>query len=180
VVAVDDDAVTAEQGSETVEVPASMALWAAGLRPAPILEKLGLPLTDDGWLSVGPTLQCFATPTPTHPTILACGDAVRIMGGDGRWPTMQRAIEAIWQAKVIAANALTLLAEPSRFPDGVPPLRPHRLRESFFFGLSVGRKSYVAYRGLLLDLPAVNRWFRRWLMRQYFARYEPLPGPGSR
>jgi hypothetical protein len=33
----------------------------------------------------------------------------------------------------------------------------------------------VAYRGASVDLPRINRWFRRWLMRQYIDRYEPLP-----
>jgi hypothetical protein len=98
------------------------------------------------------------------------------MGGDGQWPTMQRAIECIWQAKTVAANALTLLEEREGYPDGVPPLQPHTLRETFFYGVSVGAKSYVAYGSTMFGQPSINRWFRRWLMRQYFARYEPLPG----
>src|SRR5690606_24785476 len=137
---------------------------------------LGLPRTDDGWLAVGPTLQCFPTPTPTHPDIFACGDAVRIVGGEGIWSTMQRAIECLWQAKVVASNLGTLLSEPAGYPQGVPPLRPHVPHDTFFYGISLGARSLVVYRRWVLDLPGINHWFRRWLMRMYFARYAPVPG----
>ena len=176
VVSVHDDGLTLAEGDEKVELPCGLALWAGGVRPAPILAELGLPRTDDGWLSVGPTLQCFATATPTHPDIFGCGDAVRVQSGEGEWPTMQRAIECIWQAKRVARSILKLAEQKRDYPDGVPPLRPHRLRRTFFYGISLGGRSLVVYRGLMFDLPGVNHWFRRWLMRQYFARYTPLPG----
>ncbi|MEX1363640.1 MAG: FAD-dependent oxidoreductase [Nannocystaceae bacterium] len=157
-------------------LPCALALWAGGIGPAPILAQLGLPRTDDGWLAVGPTLQCFATATPTRPDIFACGDAVRVVGGDGVWPTMQRAIECLWQAKVVARNLVTLAACPPRYPDGVPALRPHVLRPRFAYGVSLGQRSLVVYGRARLDLPAINTWFRRWLMRRYFARYAPRAG----
>jgi NADH dehydrogenase len=96
---------------------------------------------------------------------------VRIQGGEGEWPTMQRAIECLWQAKVVAEGVLALADHDPAYPEGVPPLRPHRLRRTFFYGVSVGAKSYVVYRGLRVHVPWVTPWFRRWLMRQYFARY---------
>lgn len=168
------EAVVVDEGGQTRRVPADVAIWAAGLRPAPVLEAMDLPRTDRGWLSVGPTLQCFATALPTRPDIFACGDAVRIVGGEGQWPTMQRAIECIWQAKTVAKNVLRLAGVPPGYPEGPPPLLPHKLRETFFYGVSVGAKSYVVYRGLRLHVPAITPWFRRWLMRQYFARYAPI------
>ncbi len=157
-------------------VRADCVLWAGGITPAPILDRLGLPRTEAGWLRVGPTLQCFAEPEMTRPDIFACGDAVRILGGEGEWATMQRAIECIWQAKVVAQGIRTLHEEPETYADGVPPLPPHRLRREFFYGLSLGARSMVVYRGLGLDVPGVDHRFRRWLMRQYFSRYAPLPG----
>lgn len=177
-VEVDGEHVTlrARGESNTRTEPADLVLWAGGLQPAPVLAKLGLPRTPRGWLQVGPSLQCFATARPTHPDIFACGDAVRVVGGDGEWPTMQRAIECIWQAKVVAKNLLKLAGEPRHYPEGVPPLLPHKCRETFFFGLSLGARSMVVYRGFGLDVPGVNHWFRRWLMRQYLSRYAPLPG----
>ena len=171
------EGITLDEKGQNVELPTPLALWAGGVRPAPILDALGLPRTDEGWLSVGPSLQCFPTPTPTNADVFACGDAVRILGGQGRWPTMQRAIECIWQAKRVAKNLATLAKEEPTYPDGVPPLRPHRLRDTFFYGVSLGGRSLIVYRWLILDLPGINHWFRRWLMRQYFSRYTPLPSP---
>jgi NADH dehydrogenase FAD-containing subunit len=158
---------------QTVEVLCDLAFWTGGVRPMPILAQLGLPRTDAGWLAVGPTLQCFPA-DPEQPDIFACGDAVRVMGGEGQWPTMQRAIECLWQAKVVARNIATLAAEPADYPRGVPPLHPHRLREDFYYGVSLGPRSLIVRGRLVVDLPGVNHWFRRWLMRQYFARYAPL------
>lgn len=149
------------------------AFWAGGIRPAPVLEHLGLPRTPDGWLAVGPTLQCFPTPVPSQPDVLACGDAVRVVGGEGQWPTMQRAIECLWQAKVVARNIVTLAAQAPEYPQGVPPLRPHVLRKTFAYGVSLGRHSLVVYESARIDLRVVNVWFRRWLMREYLARYAP-------
>lgn len=160
---------------DVVDLPTSLSIWAGGVRPAPVLSRLELPHTDAGWLAVGPTLQCFATAEQERPDIFACGDAVRVLGGDGEWPTMQRAIECIWQAKIVAQNLLRLAKEPPDYPNGVPPLLPHRLREHFFYGVSLGARSLIAYRGLGLDLPGVNHRFRRWLMGRYFARYRPEP-----
>ncbi len=165
-----------EHAGASRSVRADCVLWAGGISPAPILGELGLPRTDRGWLSVGPTLQCFAEATFTRPDIFACGDAVRVRSGEGEWPTMQRAIECIWQAKVVARGLRRLHDEPKDYPEGIPPLRPHKLRREFFYGLSLGARSLVVYRGVGLDLPGVNHRFRRWLMRQYFDRYAPLPG----
>ncbi len=173
--AVQDKLAVLRTSGESRTVRADRVLWAGGVSPAPILAALQLPRTEAGWLSVGPTLQCFATARPKHPDIFGCGDAVRVQGGEGEWPTMQRAIECIWQAKIVAQNILRLVDEEPTYPDGVPPLRPHALRETFFYGLSLGARSLVVYGGFGLDLPGINHWFRRWLMRQYLARYAPLP-----
>lgn len=154
-----------------VELAADLGFWAGGVRPATVLPGLGLPMTCEGWLSVGPTLQCFASAKPTHPEVFACGDAVRVVGANGQWPTMQRAIECIWQAKVVAINTLRLLGVDASYPGGVPVLLPHRLRKHFFYGLSLGERSLVMRGRLMFDVPGLNHTFRRWLMRRYFARY---------
>lgn len=156
-------------GSETISC--DLALWTGGLQPAPILAKLGLPLTEEGWLRVGPTLQCFAEVKPRMPEIFACGDAPRVFGGGGQWPTMQRAIECLWQAQTVVKNIATLAAEPAGYPHGVPPLVPHKLRTDFFHGVSVGAYSMITYGPIALELGPLAVWFRRFLMRQYFARY---------
>lgn len=84
---------------------------------------------------------------------------------------MQRAIEAIWQAGLTARNLVRLAHEAPDYPHGVPPLEPHTLREDFFHGVSIGEASLIVYGRLVLDFAAVNTWFRRFLMRQYFRRY---------
>lgn len=169
---------TEEGEGQTESLRCAMALWAAGVQPAPVLGHLGLPRTEQGWLAVGPTLQCFPARVPRDlaaapPEIFACGDAVRVVGGTGPWPTMQRAIECLWQAKVVARNLSALAECAPDYPEGVPPLVPHRLRTRFAYGVSVGARSLVVYGPARVDVPALNVWFRRWLMRQYFARYAP-------
>lgn len=160
------------------------AFWAGGLRPAAVLPELGLPRTPHGWLAVGPTLQCFATTTPTHPQIFACGDAARVIGGDGEWPTMWRAIECLWQAKVVARNILALAeqARDSVAPPGAAlptqralaqstPLHPHSLTRDFPHGVSIGAASMIVFGPLALELGILGVWFRRFLMHMYFRRY---------
>lgn len=168
-VGADGDGVARQAAEE--RVACAGAFWAGGVRPAPVLEHLGLPRTAAGWLAVGPTLQCFPTAVPSQPDVLACGDAVRVVGGTGEWPTMQRAIECLWQAKVVARNLVTLAGQAAEYPQGVPPLQPHVLRPWFPYGVSLGGRSLVVVDRLRLEAPGVTVWFRRWLMRQYFARY---------
>ncbi|MGB1274894.1 MAG: NAD(P)/FAD-dependent oxidoreductase [Nannocystaceae bacterium] len=161
----------------TDHIDCGMAFWTGGLRPAAALANLNLPRTDDGWLQVGPTLQSFTEAVPTKPGVFACGDAVRVVGGDGRWPTMQRAIECLWQGGVVAGNILELAGEPAGYPHGIPPLRPHKLRTDFFHGVSVGSRSLITYGPVALQLGPFAVWFRRFLMRQFFARYNRVhPG----
>ena len=90
-------------------------------------------------------------------------DAAAVVEGGRTWPTMKRAIECLWQAKVVARNVLA-----ARSGRG---LTRHRLREDFAHGVSIGGRSLVVYGGLVVDRPRVNTWFRRFLMRRYFARY---------
>ena len=175
VLAVGDGWVEVADDTGTSRIECALAVWAGGIEPAPILGRLGLPRTEHGWLAVGPTLQCF--PGTAQPEIFACGDAVRVVGGEGIWPTMQRAIECLWQAKLVACNALKLLGVPADYPEGIPPLRPHSLRKRFAYGVSLGRQSLVVWGPLCVSLPGINRWFRRWLMRQYLRRYAALSPP---
>jgi NADH:ubiquinone reductase (H+-translocating) len=178
VVRVTPSAVAVHGPGGAEDIACGGAYWAGGVRPAPVLAALDLPHTPDGWLAVGPTLQCFPTPRPSRPDIFACGDAVRVVGGTGEWATMQRAIECIWQAKVVARAILRLAAEPANYPNGVPSLQPHRLRTDFPHGVSIGGASLIVYGRLVVDSAALNTWFRRFLMRQYFARYA-RKGPPS-
>ena len=170
VLAVDADGLELHTAAGPERLPCAAAFWAGGVRPVPALARLDLPRTPAGWLAVGPTLQCFPGPS-ARPEVFACGDAVRVVGGTGEWPTMQRAIECLWQAKVVARNILRLAARRPGDPRGPASLRPHRLVADFPYGVSVGARSLIAYGPLSLDFGALGVWFRRFLMRQYFARY---------
>ncbi len=167
VLAVEEHAIQLQPaGAAPESIAHDLAFWAGGVRPAPVLARLDLPRTASGFLAVGPTLQCF----PTHPRsqVFGCGDAVRVLGGTGEWPTMQRAIECLWQAKVVARNILTLATTPA---DRHPVLQPHSLTADFPHGVSVGAASMIVYGRLAVELGPVGICFRRFLMRQYFRRY---------
>lgn len=159
--------------SQTLEMETELVLWAGGLAPAPALAELELPTTDEGWLKVGPTLQPFPGRPAPDGAIFAGGDAVRIVGGEGEWPTMQRAIEAIWQAKTLAKNIARFARAAEDDAEGPPPLSPHRTWFDFAHGVSLGARSLVVWGRLVLDLGGFNVAFRRWLMRQYIRRYRP-------
>lgn len=143
-----------------------LAFWAGGVRPAPVLAELGLPRTASGFLAVGPTLQCH--PERVDSPVFACGDAARVIGGAGEWPTMQRAIECLWQAKVVAHNLVALATASA---NSRPALRPHSLTADFPHGVSIGAASMIVYGRLAVELGPLGVWFRRFLMRQYFRRY---------
>jgi NADH dehydrogenase len=151
------------------QIDCALGFWGGGLRPPAVTSRLGLPLTDDGWLRVGPTLQCLVG---EDPEIFGGGDIVRVYGGDGCWPTMQRAIEGIFAGETIANNILELARCAPDYPGaGVPPLMPHTLWSDFPHGVSVGGRSLVVYGPLVVPFSSFNIWFRRFLMRQYMWRY---------
>lgn len=150
-------------------IACSLGFWSGGLQPPAVIGKLGLPLTEDGWLRVSPTLQCLVG---DDPEIFAGGDIARVVGGTGRWPTMQRAIEGIFAGNTIATNILKLASCPRDYPgEGVPPLTPHTLWSDFPHGVSAGGSSLVVFGPLVFGVSRFNIWFRRFLMRQYMRRY---------
>lgn len=153
-------------GGQPETIAHDLAFWAGGVRPAPVLASFDLPRTAAGFLAVGPTLQC--QPQRPRSPIFACGDAVRVIGGTGEWPTMQRAIECLWQAKIVARNLLALANPPA---DRHATLHPHTLTTDFPHGVSVGAASMIVYGRLAVELGPIGVWFRRFLMRQYFRRY---------
>lgn len=167
-----------DERSATISTPAGertiacdLSFWAAGLQPPKVIEALGLPRTDDGWLRVGPSLLCFSS-NLDEPEIFAGGDIARVHGGGERWPTMQRAIEGIFAACTLAHNIIELSKCPPDYPgEGVPPLRPHTLWSDFPHGVSIGGRSLIVYGRLVFSLSRFNIWFRRFLMRMYMRRY---------
>jgi NADH dehydrogenase len=163
VAALDGGAATLDDGTR---LPADAVVWTGGVRPAPLVATLaahGAELTASGQLAVSPRLAVHGL----H-DVYAVGDAARVVpepGGEP-WPTMERAIEAIWQGALLGRR-LGAGHGPSTGP-------AHRLRRDFFYGLSLGpRHSLLVYKRFVLDSPLFV-WFRRWLQWAYYARFRLL------
>ncbi len=156
------------------ERDADGVFWSGGIRPAPVLAGLELGHTRGGWLEVDPYLRAQGPGGGPMPGVWACGDAVRVVEHGEPWSTMQRAIECLWQARVVAWNVLAALDRPG----ALPPER-HVLRRDFPHGVSLGPRSLVVVGPLVWDRPRFGRWLRRFLMRRYQSRYRPrAPGAG--
>jgi NADH dehydrogenase len=160
---IDGAAVTLDD--QTV-LPAAAVLWAGGVRPAPVLAALGIPLGARGHLRVTPRLAVRGADGPL-PHVYALGDAVQVTEDDGAVrPTMVRAIEAIWQATLLARRLAGGWAH-----DAGPA---HRLRRDFFHGVSLGpRHSLVVYGRWWLDSRRFVR-FRHFLRWGFYLRYRLL------
>jgi NADH:ubiquinone reductase (H+-translocating) len=161
------DGVVLDDGAR---VPADVVLWAGGVRPAPVvatLARTGLELTESGHLAVTPRLLVRGVGARASVgAAYAIGDAVRVVAGGDPWPTMERAIEAIWQGALLGRRLAA-----GHAPDAGPS---HRLRRTFFYGLSLGpRHSLVVYERFAFD-SRLNVWFRRWLKWAYYARFRLL------
>ena len=140
------------------ELPADFLLWAGGVRPNPVLAQLGIPLSDDGRALVTPRLAVHDTPG-----VYAIGDAALITEHGITWPTMLRAIEAIWRGTTLARRFAQGLAD-----DTGPK---HRLRPDFWYGLSLGSARSAIYRGASIVEHRRLVAGRRWLQRQYYRRF---------
>jgi NADH dehydrogenase len=145
-----------------IGIPFDVVLWTAGVRPNPVTTSLGLPLTTDGHIVVTPRLA-----VPGHDGIYAIGDCARIIGEDGLpWPTMERAIEAIWQGAYLARR----LAHGWSPSDGPP----HRLRREFFYGISLGARHAALVYKSFISIGRPQLWFRRFLRWAYYTRFQLL------
>jgi NADH dehydrogenase len=144
-----------------ITVPYDVVVWAAGVRPHPLTATLGLPVTQSGHLIVTPRLA-----VPDRDDIYAIGDCARIVESGEEQPTMQRAIEAIWQGASLArrfAAGWSARAGPR-----------HRLRRDFAYGLSLGpRLSAIFYKKMYSERRAFVL-VRRWLQWGYYARFNWL------
>lgn len=157
-----------------IALDCSLVVWAGGIRPA-ANDALDVYRAADGWIEVDSALRCRNGRGETLSNVFAAGDAVRVTDESGRWPTMQRAIECIWQGKVLARNVETVLAwSEGEAHHSQPSLVRHRLVRDFPYGISLGAHSLVLYGHLVINLRALGVAFRRFLMRRYFARYKPL------
>jgi NADH dehydrogenase len=128
VVAFDGERVTL-QGGEVI--PARTLLWAAGVRAAPLAERLHSPRGPLGRLAVRPTLQL-----PDYDEVFAIGDAAFVEAAGDALPMM--APVAIQQGELAARNVLHLVRGE--------PLEPFRYRDPGSLA-TIGRTAAVARLG---------------------------------
>jgi NADH dehydrogenase len=108
-------------------IPARTAIWAAGVRAAPLNERLGLPLGRQGRIAVEPTLQ-----VPGHPEVYIIGDAAYREENGEALPMV--APVAIQMGKHAALNIINTLRGK--------PLLPFRYRDQGTLA-TIGRNAAV-------------------------------------
>jgi NADH dehydrogenase len=186
--------------SDGHSIPARTVVWTAGVKPSPVLAKLGLPLDRGGRLVVDSTMRVAVggsppagaaarpgTPAPGRAAVWAIGDCAAIPDAHapGRFypPTAQHAIR---QGRLVARNVAASL--------GSGRIRPFRYRTKGVVA-ELGRNQAVAitlgirWRGFpawfiarsyhLLLMPGLGRKLRLladWNVALLFGRDASSPG----
>ena len=127
-------------------IPTRMLCWTAGVKPAPVVRHLGVPLTPNGRIEVDPTMLVKG-----HRNIWAIGDAAAVPDpAKGRKsPTPPTCQHAIREGRVVGSNVAAAIA-------GKKP-RPLRYRTLGVF-VDMGRNKAVA-TVLGLRLRGFPAWF---------------------
>jgi NADH dehydrogenase len=139
--------------------PGDVLLWAGGVRANPVLAEFGAPLGEDGRIVVTPRLEVNGCDG-----LHAIGDAAQIVDGAEVWPTMRRAIEAIWRGAALARRI------GGGYAAGAGPA--HKLRTDFWYGMSLGAKKSAILRGPRIDERPAYVAARRWLQWAYYRRFK--------
>lgn len=96
--------------SDGETLPARTVVWTAGVKPSPVVARLGLPLSREGRIVVDATMQ-----VSEHPEVWAIGDCAAVpdpvaRGADRGRPCPPTAQHAIRQGRVVAGNVASSLA----------------------------------------------------------------------
>ena len=139
-------------------VPAGFIAGAAGARAHPWIAKTGLPVTDDGFLRVGPDLRVRGTET-----LFAAGDCAHLTHA----PRPKAGVFAVRAAPVLRDNLRAALSGGS--------LRAFHPQRHYLKLISLGGKSALAERGgLTFAAPLLWRWKDR-IDRKFMSQFNPLP-----
>ncbi|MBA3861735.1 MAG: NAD(P)/FAD-dependent oxidoreductase [Solirubrobacterales bacterium] len=113
-------------------VPTRTLVWTAGVKPHPIVARLGLPVDDGGRLRVDRRLRVEG-----HANVWAVGDAAAVPdpAHKGRQPTPPTAQHALRQGRLAARNVAASI--------GGGRVRPFRYKTKGFFA-ELGRREAVA------------------------------------
>jgi NADH:ubiquinone reductase (H+-translocating) len=127
-------------------VPTRLLCWTAGVKPAPVVRELGLPLTEHGRIEVDPTLRVKG-----RENIWAIGDSAAVPdpAKHRRQPCPPTAQHAIRQGRVAADNVVAALSSGKA--------RPFRYRTLGVF-VDMGQHKAVATM-LGLRLSGFPAWF---------------------
>lgn len=109
--AVTEDTATLSTGEE---IPCRTLVWTAGVRPAPVIAKLGLPLDERGRIVTDEYLR-----VPSHDGVWAIGDAAAVPdpAANGQRPTPPTAQHALRQGRLAGTNVAAALGHgnPKKF-----------------------------------------------------------------
>lgn len=148
--------------SDGEEVPTRTLVWTAGVKPQPVVAKLGLPLTERGRIEADRTLQVAG-----HDDVWALGDCAAVPDparkGEPCPPTAQHAIR---QGRVVAHNVAAALGPGGR-------KRPFRYKTKGVF-VDMGRREAVAMTG-----PMRWRGTPAWVLARSY-HLAAMPGMGRR
>jgi NADH dehydrogenase len=139
------------------EIPSRTVVWTAGVRPHPVVGRLGLPTDATGRLIVDRTMRVDG-----HPDVWAIGDAAAVPDParkDGA-PSPPTAQHAIRQGRLVARNVAATL--------GAGTIRPFRYRTKGVF-VDMGRNKAVAST-VGLKWRGAPAW---WLARTYHLAMMP-------
>jgi NADH dehydrogenase len=144
------------------EVPCRLLCWTAGVRPAPVVRELGLPLDEGGRIQVDATMRVRG-----HDNVWAIGDAAAVPdpAKGGEVPCPPTAQHAIRQGRLVAENVAAVL--------GNGHVRPFRYKTLGVF-VDMGRHKAVATM-LGVKLRGFPAW---WAARTYHVAM--IPGAGRR
>jgi NADH dehydrogenase len=137
------DAVTLSTGER---IPTRLLCWTAGVKPAPVVRELGLPLTPHGRIEVDATMR-----VTSRPNVWAIGDAAAVPdpAQHRRAPTPPTCQHAIRQGRRVAENVAATMR-------GQSP-RPFRYRT---LGVFVDMGQHKAVATILgLRLRGFPAWF---------------------
>jgi NADH dehydrogenase len=148
--------------SDGEQIPTRTLVWTAGVKPQPVVAKLGLPLTDRGRISSDRFMQ-----VPGHENVWAIGDCAAVPDparkGEPCPPTAQHAIR---QGRVVAHNVAAALGPGGR-------KRAFRYKTKGVF-VDMGRREAVAMTG-----PITWSGTPAWVLARTY-HLAAMPGMGRR
>lgn len=152
-----------EPGAAVLEdggtVPFDLFVNATGLKPAPLLRGLDLPLDRDGAMIVDRHLR-----SPADPRLFGAGDCIALDGQD----LPKVGVHAVRQAPVLFHNLLAAAG------DGVP--RAYRPQQRYLWIMNLGDGTGLAARGRLWWHGRAAWWLKDRIDRRFLATYQHAAG----